>query len=115
MKSLMVITRESHNTTSRSTKRFARASCTAAHWYLICVLLAKFRGLVYHRLASFSNPNFGIIHDLTFASTGGRTSVDGDTDFDSAPPSELGHVFREVLLRVMLLRQTHSSSARILL
>ena len=55
------------------------------------------------------------IHDLTFARAGGRTSVNGDTDFDSAPPSELGHVLREVLLRVMFLRQTHGSSARILL
>ena len=43
------------------------------------------------------------------------TSVNGDTDFDSAPPSELGHVLREVLLPVMFLRQTLGSSARILL
>ena len=60
-------------------------------------------------------PKFWIIHDFTFASTGGRTIVDGDTGVDSAPPSELGHVLREVLLRVISLRQTHCSSARILL
>ena len=60
-------------------------------------------------------PKFRIIHELTFARAGGRTRVNGDTDFDSAPSSELGHVLREVLLRVMFLRQTHGSSARILL
>ena len=60
-------------------------------------------------------PKFRIFHNLTFARAGGRTSVNGDTDLDSAPPFELGHVLREVLLPVMFLRQTHGSDARILL
>ena len=107
----MAITRESHNTTSRTTIRFAKTSCTAAHWYLVFVSLEKFGGFVFHRLASFSNPNFGLSTISRLRAGGGRTSVNGDTDFDSAPPPELGHVLREVLLRVVFLRQTHGSSA----
>ena len=55
------------------------------------------------------------IHDLTFAREGGRTGVNGDTDFDAAPTCELGHVLRDVMLRVLFLRQAHGSRARILL
>ena len=72
-------------------------------------------GLRITPLSVVLEPKFRIIHDLTFARAGGRTSVNGDTNFDSAPPSELGHELREVLLRVMFLRQTQSNSARILL
>ena len=66
-------------------------------------------------LSVILEPKFRIIHDRPFARAGGQTSVNGDTDFDSAPPSGLSHVLREVLLRVMFLRQVHGSSARILL
>ena len=71
----------------------------------------EFLGLRISPLSVVLEPKFRIIHDLTFARAGGRISVNGDTDFDPAPPSELGHVLREVLLRVMFLRQTHGSSA----
>ena len=47
-------------------------------------------------------PKFWIFHHLTFARAGDRTSVDDDPDLDSAPPSELGHVLREVLKRVVV-------------
>ena len=40
------------------------------------------------------------VQDLTVALEGGRTSVNGDTDFDAAPSLELGHVLRDVLLRL---------------
>ena len=72
-------------------------------------------GLRNSPLSVVLEPKFRIIHDLTFARGGDRTSVNGDTDFDSAPPSELGHVLRELLLRVVFLRQTHGSTARIVL
>ena len=72
-------------------------------------------GLRISPLSVVLEPKFRNIHDLAFARAGGLTSVNGDTDFDSAPPSELGHVLREVLPRVMVLRQTHGSNARILL
>ena len=72
-------------------------------------------GLRSSPLSVVLEPKFRNIHNLTFARAGGRTSVNGDTDFDFAPPSELGHVLREVLLGVMFLRQTHGSNARILL
>ena len=71
-------------------------------------------GLRISPLSVVLEPKFRIIHDLTFARATGRTSVNGDTDFDSAPPSELGHVLREVLLEVVFLRQPHGSSAPIL-
>ena len=38
-----------------------------------------------------------------------------DTDFDCAPPCELGHVLRDVLLRVLYPRQKHGPGARIVL
>ena len=72
-------------------------------------------GLRISPLSVVLKPKLRIIHDVTFAYAGGWTSVNGDTDFDSAPPSELGHVVREVLLRVMFSRQNHGSSARIFL
>ena len=75
----------------------------------------NFLGLRISPLSVVLEPKFRIIHDLTFARAGGRTSVNVYTDFDSAPPSELGHVLREVILQVMVLRQTHGSSARIIL
>lgn len=45
------------------------------------------------------------IHDLTFAHDGGRRSVNGDTD--------VGHVLHDRLLRVLFLRRTYDSRARI--
>ena len=78
-------------------------------------LAAEILGLRVSPLAVVLEPKFRIIHDLTFARAGGRSSVNNDTDFSSAPPCELGHVFREVLLRVMFLRQMHGSGARIVL
>ena len=72
-------------------------------------------GLRVSPLAVILEPKLRIVHDLSFASAGGRTSVNSDTDFSSAPPCELGHVLREVLLRVLFLRQTHGRSARIVL
>ena len=65
-------------------------------------------------LAVILEPKLRIVHDLSFASVGGRTSVNSDTDF-SAPPCEFGHVLREALLRLLFLRQTHDRSARIVL
>ena len=58
---------------------------------------------------------FRIIHDLTFAGSGNRSSVNEDTDFDCAPPRELGHMLRDVLLRVLHLMQKHGPYARIVL
>ena len=72
-------------------------------------------GLRVSPLAVIPEPKLRIVHDLPFASAGGRTSVNSDTDFSSAPPCELGHVLREVLLRVLFLRRTHARSARIVL
>ena len=72
-------------------------------------------GLRVSPLAVVINPKFRIIHDLTFARAGSRSSVNGDADFSSAPSCELGHVFKDVLLRVLFLRQLHGPTARIVL
>ena len=72
-------------------------------------------GLRVSPLAVIPEPKLRIVHDLSFASAGGRTSVNSDTDFSSAPPCELGHVLREALLRVLFLRQTHGRSVPIVL
>ena len=72
-------------------------------------------GLRVSPLAVVRTPKFRIIHDLTFARAGGHSSVNDDTDFSSAASCELGHVFRDVLLRVLFLRQLHGPTARIAL
>ena len=66
-------------------------------------------------LAVVLKPKFRIIYDLTFTRAGGHSCVNDDTDFSSAPSCELGHVLRDVLLRVLLLRQKHGLTARIVL
>ena len=53
-------------------------------------------GLRVSPLAVIPEPKIRIVHDLSFASASGRTSVNSDTDFSSAPPCDLGHVLREV-------------------
>ena len=72
-------------------------------------------GLRVSPLAVVLEPKTRIIHDLTFVRDGDRTSVNDDTDFSSAPPCELRHVLRDVLLRALYFRQRHGSTARILL
>ena len=84
-------------------------------WCLILFSAVDIVGLRVSPLAVILEPKLRTVHDLSFASADGRTSVNSDTDFSSAPPSELGHVLREVLLRVLFLRQTHGRSARIVL
>ena len=79
------------------------------------LLSAVIMGLRVSPLAVIPEPKLRIVHDLSFASAGGRTSVNSDTDFSSAPPCELGHVLREAFLRVLFLRQTHGCSARLVL
>ena len=76
---------------------------------------AEISGLRVSPLAVILEPKFRVIHDLTFARAGARTSVNCDTEFSSAPPCELGHVLRDVLLRVLFLRQTHGRRVRIVL
>ena len=72
-------------------------------------------GLRVSPLVIVLKPKFRIIHDLTFTRAGRHSSVNDDTDFSSAPSCELGHVFRNVLLRVWFLRQLHGPTARITL
>lgn len=59
---------------------------------------------------------FRIIHYLSFArlDAHGATNVNADTDFLRAPPVELGHVIKVVLLRVIS-QQQHGAAARIVL
>ena len=61
-------------------------------------------------LGVVEQPKLRIIHDLTFDGSGSRTSVNIDTDFDCAPSCELGHVLRDVLTRVLYLRQNKTSA-----
>ena len=70
-------------------------------------------GLRVSPLAVVLEPKFRILHDLTCARAGGHFSAVDDTDFCSAPSNELGHVLRDVLLRVSFLRQMHGPTARI--
>ena len=60
-------------------------------------------------------PNFRRIHDLTSQDLAIRSFVNEDTDFDCTPPCALGHVLRDVLLRVVHLRQKRGPGARIAL
>ena len=77
-----------------------------------CALVLDLRGvsnilgLRLSPLAVVLKHMFRIIHDLTFARAGRRPSINGDINFSTAPRGDLGHVLRDVLLRVLFLRQT---------
>ena len=73
------------------------------------------RGLRVSPLSVVLTPKFRSIHYLTFARAGSHSSVNDETDFSSAPFCQLGHVLRVVLLRVLILRQMHGPTARIVI
>ena len=73
------------------------------------------QGVCLSALDVVEEPNFQIIHNLIFAGSVNRPSVNEDTDFDCVRPRELGHVLRDVLLRVLYPRQKHGPGARIVL
>ena len=75
----------------------------------------EIQGIHSSPLGVVEEPKFQIIHELTFAGSGNRSSINEDTDFDCAPPCELGYVLRDVLLRVLYLRQKHGPGAHIVL
>ena len=52
---------------------------------------AEICGLRISPLAVVLAPNFRIVHDLTFARVGERTSVKNDPNVSSVPTCELGH------------------------
>lgn len=56
-----------------------------------------------------------IIHDLSFLHGNSKHSVNADTDFESAPQCNLGHVLRNVVWRVLYLRRRFGNAARIVL
>ena len=56
-----------------------------------------------------------IIHDLTFAGNGYRSSVNNDADFSATPPCELGHVFGDVCRRILYFHHRHSAVAHVML
>ena len=78
-------------------------------------LVNEIQGIRLSPLGVVEELKLRIIHDLTSAGSGNRSSVNEDTDFDCAPPCELGHVLRDALLRVLYLRQKHGPRARIVL
>ena len=76
---------------------------------------AENRGLRTSLLAVVLEPKVCIVHDLTFARAGVRTSVNNDTIFSSAPTCDLGSVLRDMLMRVLFLRLSHGTDAQIVL
>ena len=54
-----------------------------------------------------------IIHDLTMAFS--NPGVNGDTDFESASESQLGHVLRDIVWRILFLRHTLAPHTHIML
>ena len=77
--------------------------------------VSDIRGLRVSPVGAVEGRKLRIIHDLTFAGGGYRSSVNGDTDFSVAPPCELGHVFADVCRRILYLRQRHDVIARVML
>ena len=76
---------------------------------------AEIRGLRISPLPVVLEHKFRIVHDLTFARVGERTSVNNGYNYLSPPTCEIGSVLRAVLMRVLLLRQSHGADARIVL
>ena len=62
-------------------RRFVRTCLFGVPWCLIWGSAAEIRGLRISPLAVVLEPKFRIVHDLTFARTGGRASVNNDTFF----------------------------------
>ena len=56
-----------------------------------------------------------IIHDLTFSVSPHANSVNTDTDFEQAPPVELGRVLRDIIWCILYLRWRFGPRARIVL
>ena len=77
--------------------------------------ISDIRGLSVSPLGAVEGTELRIIHNLTFAGDGFRSSVNGDTDLSTAPPYELGHVFGSVCRRILYLRQRHGVVARVML
>ena len=73
------------------------------------------RGLRVSPLGPVEGRKLRIIHDLTFAGDGYRSSVNADTDLSGAPPCELGHVFGDVCRRILYLHQRHAVVTRVML
>ena len=77
---------------------------------------ARIPGLRVSPLAVMkSSTKLRVVHDLTFASGTSTTGVNGDTDFSSAPTCELKHVLRDIIWRILYLRQRFGRRARIVL
>lgn len=56
-----------------------------------------------------------IIHDLTFIGSPGASSVNANTNFESAPKLRLGRVLRNIVWRILFLRQKFGPQARIVI
>ena len=63
--------------------------------------VSDIRGLRVSPLGAVEGRKLRIIHDLTFAGGGYRSSVKSDTDFSAPLPCELGHVFGDVCIRIL--------------
>ena len=77
--------------------------------------VSDIRGLRVSPVGAVEGRKLRIIHDLTFAGGGYRSSVNGDTDFSVAPTCELGYVFADVCRRLLYLHQRHDVVARVML
>ena len=77
--------------------------------------VSDIRGSRFSPLGAVEGRKLRIIHDLTFAGHGYRSSVNDDTDFSAAPPCELGPIFGDVCRRIMYLRQCHGVIDRVML
>ena len=56
-----------------------------------------------------------ITHDLTFTASPGASSVDANTDFESAPKLRLRRVLHDILWRILFLRRKFGPQARIVI
>lgn len=56
-----------------------------------------------------------IIHDLAFTHRKNGSNVNADTNFQPAPPCDIGNVSRSVVWRVLFLRREYGISARTML
>ena len=84
-------------------------------WRLSVLSASDIRGLRASPLGAVEGKKLHIIHDSTFAGDEYRSSVNNNTDFSSAPPCELGHVFEDVCRRIMCLCQCHGVVACVML
>ena len=77
--------------------------------------VSDIRGLCVSPVGVVEGRKRRIIHNLTLAGDGWRSSANDDIDFSASPSCELGDLFGDICGRTLYLRQRHGGVVRVML